>query len=103
MDTCIRCGTDLESEIAMQTGICPECWTPDDEDPELDAPQEEKVYRVQVNVASDRDDDTWSGNAITWTDPEEAKAAAKDLYMRWTQVNYWRVVDEDDKVSSTNK
>ncbi len=60
-------------------------------------------YRVQVNVHSDKDDDTWSGNAITWTDPEEAEAAAKDLYMRWTQVNYWRVVDEDDKVSSTNK
>ena len=33
---CIRCGEELDaaSEIALQTGICPECWKPEDEDDE---------------------------------------------------------------------
>ena len=101
-ERCIRCSKPLDSEIGVKTGICSECWTQDDEDDEH-VPDEVKQYRIQVNVASDRDDDTWSGNAILFDTPEEAKIAAKDLYMRWTQVNYWRVIDEDDKVISTNK
>jgi hypothetical protein len=102
-ERCIRCSKPLDSEIGVKTGICSECWTQDDEDDEHVPDEEEKVYRIQVNVASDKDDDTWSGNAITWTDPGEAETAAKDLYMRWTQVNYWRVIDEDDKVINSNK
>ena len=60
-------------------------------------------YRVQVNVASDKDDDTWTGNAVTYPTSEEAMEAARDLFMRWTMVDYWRVVDETDKVYHTNK
>ncbi len=60
-------------------------------------------YRVQVNVAGDKDDDTWTGNAVTYPTPEEALEAARDLFMRWTSVNYWRVVDANDKVYHTNK
>lgn len=60
-------------------------------------------YRIQVNVASDKDDDTWTGNSVTYPTPEEAMEAARDLFMRWTAVNYWRVVDADDKVHHTNK
>jgi hypothetical protein len=60
-------------------------------------------YRIQVNVSTDKDDDTWSGNSVTYPTPEEAMDAAKDLFMRWTLVNYWRVVDETDKVYHTNK
>lgn len=60
-------------------------------------------YRIQVNVAGDKDDDTWTGNSVTYPTPEEARDAAFDLFMRWTSVKYWRVVDEDDKVYHTNK
>ena len=31
-EPCIRCGAPLESEIAIQTGICADCWTPEDEE-----------------------------------------------------------------------
>lgn len=36
---CLRCGTELTSELDLQTGICPDCWTPEDEDEELDTPE----------------------------------------------------------------
>lgn len=60
-------------------------------------------YRVQVNVTTDKDEDTWTGNAVVYPTPEEAMEAARDLFMRWTLVRWWRVVDEDDKVYHTNK
>lgn len=58
-------------------------------------------YRVQVNTVS-CGPDQWSGNAVTYETPEAAESAAKDLFMRWTAVRYWRVVDEDDTVHATN-
>ncbi len=34
---CIRCGRELTPEICgeefVETGVCVDCWTPDDEDP----------------------------------------------------------------------
>tara|TARA_Y100000034_G_C6888143_1_gene408100 strand:- start:1584 stop:1733 length:150 start_codon:yes stop_codon:yes gene_type:complete len=33
---CIRCGHALVTEEDLKTGICAECWTVDDFDPDLD-------------------------------------------------------------------
>lgn len=60
-------------------------------------------YRVQVNVTTDRDDDTWTGNAMVYASDTEALAAAVDLSSRWFLVRYYRIVDENDKVYHTNK
>ena len=54
-------------------------------------------YRVQVNTYGDKPD-AWSGNAVTYDTPEAAAEAAKDLFYRWTAVQHWRVVDENDNV-----
>jgi len=35
----------------------------------------------------------WSSNALTFNTEEEAKLYAQDLYMRWTAVKDWRVVE----------
>ena len=34
-ETCLRCEADLDTPQGYQTGICPDCWVPEDEDPEL--------------------------------------------------------------------
>jgi hypothetical protein len=60
-------------------------------------------YRVQVNVTTDKDDDTWTGNAMTYGSDTEALAAAVNLSERWFLVRYYRIVDENDKVFHTNK
>lgn len=36
VDTCMRCSEPLHSNEDIVTGICAECWTPDDNDEELD-------------------------------------------------------------------
>lgn len=59
-------------------------------------------HRVEVNTAGDPPD-SWAGNAIRHDTAEEAEAAAKDLFFRWTAVKWWRVIDEDDTVHYTNK
>ena len=59
-------------------------------------------YRVEVNTAGEPPD-SWAGNDITHETPEKATAAAKDLFMRWTAVNYWRVVDAAGTVVDSNK
>ncbi len=60
-------------------------------------------YRIQVNVSGDKDEDTWSGNALLFPTPEEAEEYARDLFMRWTQVKFWRVIDEVGKCHASNK
>jgi hypothetical protein len=60
-------------------------------------------YRMQVNVSGDKDEDTWSGNALLFPTPEAAEEYARDLFMRWTQVKFWRVVDENGWCHATNK
>jgi len=54
-------------------------------------------YRVQVNTYGDPED-SWTGNQITHASTAQAKIAAEDLFMRWTAVKFWRVIDQNDKV-----
>lgn len=60
-------------------------------------------YRTQVNVSGDKDEDTWTGNALLFPTLEEAEEYARDLFMRWTSVKFWRVVDENGKCHATNQ
>jgi len=55
---------------------------------------EEGVFKVFVNTHGDPED-SWSTNAIKYGSVEEATEAAKDLFMRWTAVKFWRVMDAD--------
>lgn len=59
-------------------------------------------FRVRVNTAGDPAD-SWAGNAIEHETAEAATEAAKDLFMRWTAVRFWRVVDENETVVATNQ
>lgn len=61
-----------------------------------------KEHRIEVNTAGDPPD-SWASSAIRFTDPDEAHDYAKDLFMRWTAVKYWRVIDDDDNVAFSNK
>jgi len=54
------------------------------------------VYKVFVNTHGDPED-SWATNAMKYATPEEAEEAAKDLFMRWTAVNRWRVMDADQQ------
>lgn len=54
-------------------------------------------YRVWVKTYGDPED-SWTGNQITHASRAQAKIAAEDLFMRWTAVKNWRVVDQNDKV-----
>jgi hypothetical protein len=58
---------------------------------------------MEVNVTTDKDEDTWSGNALTFPTPEKARDYARALLGRWTLVRWWRVLDENDKIYHTNK
>lgn len=60
-------------------------------------------YRIEVNVTTDKDEDTWSGNAVRFSDDDDARRNAKDLFFNWTLVRFWRVIDEDNKVIHSNK
>ena len=59
-------------------------------------------YRVEVNTTGDPVD-SWSHNAILFSNPVEAVESAFDLFMRWTAVKYWRVTDTDGKCYASNK
>ena len=59
-------------------------------------------YRVEVNTYGDKPD-AWTGNAVTYDTAEEARKYAVDLYQRWTAVKYWRVIDQNEVVHSTNQ
>lgn len=52
------------------------------------------VYKVFVNTAGDPPD-SWATNAMEYGSVVEAEEAAKDLFMRWTAVNKWRVMDAE--------
>ena len=54
--------------------------------------EERETFKVFVNTAGDPAD-SWATNAKEYGTVEEAEAAAKDLFMRWTAVKYWRVMD----------
>jgi len=59
---------------------------------QIEAPVD--VYKVFVNTAGDPED-SWNTNAMKYDTVEAAEEAAKDLFMRWTAVNKWRVMDAD--------
>lgn len=52
------------------------------------------TYHIQVNTFGDPDG-VYSGNAVAYTTKSDAVEAAKDLFMRWTAVETWRVIDSD--------
>ena len=54
-------------------------------------------YRVQVNTFGDHDG-VFTGNAMVYETADEAEAAVRDLFQRWTAVKFWRVIDENDAV-----
>ena len=60
------------------------------------------AYRIEVNTAGDPPE-SWAHSAIRFDDADEAHGYAKDLFMRWTAVKYWRVIDDDDNVAFSNK
>ena len=55
-------------------------------------------YRIQVNTYGDRNENTWTGNAVTYASQAQAEYAAENLFMRWTGVKHYRVVDQNDTV-----
>ena len=55
----------------------------------------------KVEVIADRSE-TWCGNGLSFPTLEEARAYALDLFMRWTAVREWRVVDSDGEVFKTS-
>lgn len=50
-------------------------------------------FKVEVHTYGDPAG-SWSGNAIVHETEEAAIEAAKDLFMRWTAVESWRVVEQ---------
>lgn len=58
-------------------------------------------YRVEV-IADNSG--KWCGNGLRFDSVEKAAAYAQDLFMRWTAVRQWRVVDEGTEavVSTSN-
>lgn len=65
----------------------------------LDEIAEDRViYKVFVNTAGDPPD-SWATNAMEYDTLEAAEEAADDLFMRWTAVNKWRVMDPDQQVT----
>lgn len=59
-------------------------------------------YRVEVHTSGDPEG-SWSSNNLRYDTPEEAVAYAKGLFMRWTAVVYWQVVDDEDTLIDTNQ
>ncbi len=43
-------------------------------------------------------DQTWCSNGLRFETPTEAETYARNLFMRWTQPDGWRVVDDEGKV-----
>jgi len=43
----------------------------------------------------------WESNALRFASRNEAESYAYDLFMRWTAVKEWRVVESEDPVNYT--
>lgn len=52
------------------------------------------MYRVEVNTYGDPAG-TWTGNMLRFVTIDEAVDYADALFVRWTAVRYWRVVDDE--------
>ena len=55
-------------------------------------------FKVFVNTHGDPED-SWATNAMKYDTVEEAEEAAENLFMRWTAVNKWRVMDADKQTT----
>lgn len=51
----------------------------------------EPMFKVEV-IADTAGN--WTGNALTFDTVEKAKQYADNLFMRWTAVREWRVIEE---------
>ena len=51
-------------------------------------------YRPMVYVQGE-----WAGNRLRFATEEEARAAAHDLWCRWTLCTDWRADESDDEVN----
>ena len=58
-------------------------------------------YHVEVHTVSCGPDE-WTGNSVKHDTERLAEEAARDLYSRWTAVNYWRVIDDNGLVIASN-
>lgn len=68
-------------------------------------PIKKVTFHVEVNTYGDGTKDgepVWTGNAVKHEAPEIAETAAKDLFGRWTAVKFWRVINSNGTVISTN-
>jgi len=52
------------------------------------------MYKVEVIADSSG---KWVGNGLTFDTKDLAIAYASDLFMRWTSVREWRVVDDQGR------
>lgn len=53
-------------------------------------------YKIEVKPFGET---KWSSNALRFATHDEADQAGKDLSMRWTMVDKWRVASSDDPVN----
>jgi hypothetical protein len=53
-----------------------------------------RSYKVGVKTSGDQD---WVANGLRFKTHEEAKAYGHDLFMRWTAVNDWTVLESDEE------
>ena len=57
--------------------------------------KDEKVLEYRVEITTPGDNGTYSSNSIRHTNMEDAKAAARDLFSRWTAVVNWHVTSRE--------
>jgi hypothetical protein len=53
-----------------------------------------RSYKVGVKTAGDRE---WCCNGLRFRSREEAEAYGIDLFMRWTAVREWAVLESDEE------
>jgi hypothetical protein len=53
-------------------------------------------YKVECNTAGST---TWASNALRFATSAEGEAYGHDLFMRWTALNEYRVIECEDPVN----
>ena len=61
-----------------------------------------KVMAYKVEVIADSSG-RWCGNALVFATKTEAEQYAKNLFMRWTSVREWRVVETEAEPNYSEK
>lgn len=57
------------------------------------------MFKVEVIADSSG---KWCGNGLQFETKEAAEVYARDLFMRWTSVREWRVVEIDNQKENDN-